>query len=336
MNYPDHEQVIINNLGDYKSIIALHNTSQGPALGGTRFKKYKSFSTARQDALSLSETMSYKAGFAGLPLGGGKAVLIEPENDYNKQSIFKTHAKVLNQLNGRYITAEDAGTTPGDMDVMATKTDYVLGTTGGVGDPAPMTAYGIKEAIRRTTEVLNLPSFKNLSVAIQGLGSVGMRLAKQLTQSGVSVIGTDTNQKKCEKAQEKFNIAICESDNIYDQDVDVFAPCALGGVINKHTIDRLHVDLIAGSANCALAKPDQTIKEISASDLVYLPDFTINSGGLISAARSRIGLSDDEDVKEKIDDVIDSVIQIVGNVKKAGNMTIYEQSLDIVHKRINK
>ncbi|KZZ50229.1 amino acid dehydrogenase, partial [Thalassolituus sp. HI0120] len=239
---------------------------------------YSSEQAALNDAMRLAQGMSYKAALADIPHGGGKSVIIEPRQPYDRKALFRWFAGCVDSLNGRYITAMDAGTQVADMDLMVNRTQHVA-SHSAIGDPSPYTAQGVLNGIRAALEFRLHREIRDASIAIQGLGHVGLELARLLIRSGAKVWVTDPNVQACHKAAE-MGATVVELDDIYRLPVDVFAPCALGAVINAQTLPLLNCKIIAGCANNQLA--DNTMGEsLVARDILYAPDFVINAGGLI-------------------------------------------------------
>ena len=268
-----------------KAIIAVHSTKRGPALGGTRLLTYKSSAKAIEDALRLSSMMSFKAAICNLPHGGAKAVLIKPKVIKDRQAYFEKFGEFVNELGGTYITAVDSGTELSDMDYIAHKTSYVTCTTAD-GDPAPYTAIGVRRGIEAAVSFkLGKDTLKGIRVAIQGAGHVGYELAKQLSERGAIITVCDTHPLSAERCAKEFAAHVCSPETIYDQEVDVFAPCALGAILKRSTIKRLKASIVAGSANNQLAhnRHGRTLQKYG---ILYAPDFVVNSGGLIQASVS--------------------------------------------------
>ncbi len=290
--FDDHEQVSFCNdpKSGLRAIIAVHNTNLGPALGGCRMWNYDSDAEALTDALRLSRGMTYKAALAGLPLGGGKSVIIGDPKTLKSDALFHAMGEFVNSFGGNYTVAEDVGITVGDVKTMAKITPHVAGTSnGGVGDPAPATAYGvfvgIKAAVRHK---LGRDSLSGIRVAVQGLGAVGYYLCERLFAEGAELLVTDLNPKAVTRVVEEFAAEPVGLDEIFDQDVDVFAPCALGAVINDETLPRLRARVIAGSANNQLAEARHGIA-LAQQGKLYAPDFVINAGGLILVNEEHAG-----------------------------------------------
>src|ERR1043166_4839475 len=248
----DHEQVLIGRDAEtgYHGIIAIHSTVLGPAVGGTRFWNYDSEREALTDALRLSQGMTYKTALAGLPLGGGKSIIIGNHATSDREALLRVHGRFVDTLKGRYITAEDVGTSPADMEFVRRETQYVAGLLGRSGDPSPITARGVFRAIQASSKfVRDTDDLSGLTVALQGCGHVGYNLAKWLHQAGARLIVTDVNDRSVSRLVDEFDAEPVQPDEIFNVTADIFAPCALGGVINDETIPKLKVRMVAGAAN---------------------------------------------------------------------------------------
>lgn len=266
-----------------QAIIAIHDTSLGPAIGGCRYLHYPSEHAAIEDAARLAQGMSYKAALAGLPFGGGKAVIIKPESEINRELLFSKMGDFIASLQGRYITALDSGSTLSDMDIMATRTAYVS-SSSEIGDCSLYTAEGICSGIKEAFKVrFASDSIKQARIAIQGLGHVGMALAERLHRSGATLIVTDLDPRKTEYACQRFNAKVVASEAICQQNCEIFSPCGLGGIINADSIPHLRCAIIAGAANNQLAE-DSDEQLLRDRGILYVPDFAINAGGLIYAS----------------------------------------------------
>jgi leucine dehydrogenase len=283
VDFDRHEQVsfFYDEETGLKAIIAIHNTNRGPALGGCRMWPYADEQDAITDALRLSRGMTYKAAMANLPFGGGKAVIIGDSHRDKSPALFKAFGKCVEQLNGRYITAEDVGTSVEDMAYIRETTDHVVGLPGGSGDPSPFTALGVFESIRSAVLYrLGKSSLKGIKVAVQGLGHVGYHLCKLLAGAGADLIVTDIEPELVQKAVTEFRAMPVSPEEIYGVEADVFAPCALGAVINDRTLPQLKCKVVAGSANNQLAS--HTHGELLAKrKILYAPDYVVNAGGEI-------------------------------------------------------
>lgn len=285
----EYEQVIFNydRSSGLRAIIAIHSTALGPALGGTRFYPYESEEEALIDVLRLAKGMTYKAAAAGLDLGGGKAVILgDPKRDKSEE-LFRAYGRFVETLGGRYITAEDVGTSREDMDVVRRETRWVTGVSqvfGGSGDPSPVTAYGVYQGLRAVAmELWKTADLKGRRFAVQGVGKVGYQLVKLLVEGGASVVASDVDVDRVASAVRDFSVDVIESGSIHSVECDVFAPCALGGVLNNETIPQLKCSAVAGGANNQLDSSEHA-KLLEEAGILYAPDFIINAGGLINVA----------------------------------------------------
>ncbi|UCO97314.1 amino acid dehydrogenase [Metapseudomonas lalkuanensis] len=271
-----------------KAIIAIHNTRLGPALGGCRYLAYPDDESAIRDAIRLAQGMSYKAALAGLDQGGGKAVIIRPAHVNDRASLFEAFGRMIESLNGRYITAVDSGTSSADMDCIAQQTRHVTSTTAA-GDPSPHTALGVFAGIRATAHArLGSDDLEGLRVAVQGLGHVGYALAEQLHAVGAELLVSDLDSGRVQLAIEQLGAQPVAADAFLTTPCDILAPCGLGGVLNAQTVGQLRCAAVAGAANNQLASPD-IADEMEARGILYAPDYVINSGGLIYVALKHKG-----------------------------------------------
>ncbi len=287
MGEGSHEQVVFceSKAAGLKAIIAIHDTTLGPALGGCRMWPYKSEQEALTDVLRLSRGMTYKAAAAGLNLGGGKAVIMgDPKRD-KSEALFRVFGRFVESLNGRYITAEDVGTTVLDMEYIFMETKYVTGVApahGGSGDPSPVTAYGVFRGMQASVkEALGAGTLAGLRVAVQGLGNVGGHVVEHLVKDGARVIVTDIDQDKCRRFAEEQGVEVVAPEAIYDVPCDIFSPNALGAVLNDDTLPRLRCRIVCGGANNQLAE-DRHGRALMDRGILYAPDFVVNAGGLIN------------------------------------------------------
>ncbi|MGM0669491.1 MAG: Leu/Phe/Val dehydrogenase [Gemmatimonadota bacterium] len=284
MTVREHEQLVFWNeprIG-YKGIIAIHNTTLGPALGGTRFWNYETDAEAIEDALRLARGMTYKSALARLNLGGGKSVIIGDPKTRDREMIFRAHGRAVDSLAGRYITAEDVGTSPADMDFVHMETDHVVGLVGRSGDPSPVTAYGVYQGIKAAAlHKYGTDSLEGKHVTVQGVGHVGYFLCQDLAEEGARLTVTDIDQEKVDVVKKEFGASAVATDEIYSVDADIFAPCALGAIINDDTLKVFNVDIIVGGANNQLLEPRHA-KEVEARGILYGPDYLVNAGGLIN------------------------------------------------------
>jgi len=292
----EHEQVVFCNQPEIglKAIIAIHSSVLGPALGGTRMWPYPTEEAALEDVLRLSKGMTYKSAACGLNFGGGKAVIIGDPKHEKSESLFRAFGAFIQRMNGQFLTGEDVGVDVNDMEFVFMETQYVVGLSkahGGSGDPSPMTAYGVIQGMLASIErQFDQKTLRGLTVCVQGLGHVGMHLVELLIQNGAKVIACDIDPKLCQAAKEKFKIEIVDSNDIYQKKSDIFAPCALGGVLNEKTIPLLKCKIIAGSANNQLQE-DEDAKRLKERGILYAPDYVVNAGGLINVALELEGYS---------------------------------------------
>ena len=294
----EHEQVVFANdpASGLKAIIAIHSTALGPALGGTRFYPYASTADAVQDVLNLSRGMSYKAALAGLDLGGGKAVIIGDPATLKSESLLRAYGRFVQSLHGRYYTACDVGTFSEDMDHIARDCSYVTGRTvahGGAGDSSVLTAYGVFQGMRAAAEVAwGSSSLAGRTVGVAGVGKVGRHLVRHLIEDGASVIVTDVHRPSIDAIREEYpQVAMVETtDALVASQLDVYAPCALGGAITDEVVEVLSAKIVCGAANNQLAHPGIE-KALEDRGVLYAPDYCVNSGGLIQVADELEGFS---------------------------------------------
>lgn len=288
LNVQDYERVIEvkNDQIGLHAIIAIHNSTMGPALGGTRFYPYKSTQEALTDVLRLSKGMTYKAAVAGLGLGGGKSIVFLDPKKPKPPQILKAFAEAVNELHGNYICAADYGCHINDIQEMRKHTKYIVGVENekSSGDPAPYTAWGTVRGIQATLKkIFDNESLRKRVVAIQGLGNVGMRVAEFLFWLGAELIVSDLDKEKVKEAQVKYNAKVVDSNEIFKESCDIFAPCAMGGIINPSSIPLLNCRGISGCANNQLLY-DSDALALKKRGIVYAPDFVINAGGLINVS----------------------------------------------------
>lgn len=317
-DFADHEQVVFcsDDKSGLKAIIAIHNSNLGPALGGCRMWPYASEEEAVRDVLRLSRGMTYKSALANLKLGGGKSVVIGNPRTQKTPQLLEALARAVERVNGRYIAAEDSGTSVADIKYMAQFTKHVAGivdkpTDKGMrsGDPSPATAYGtfvgIKAAVKQK---LGRNHLDGLKVAVQGIGNVGYDLAKQLREAGAKLWVADIHQEQLDRARAELGATVVAADEIYGLDVDVFAPCALGAILNDQTIPQLKAKIVAGASNNQLAEARHGVA-LMQRGILYAPDYVINAGGIIDVYHERIGFNRDALIKH-IDGIYDNLIEI--------------------------
>ena len=331
MQAKDHEQVVFcsDKESGLKAIIAIHDTTLGPALGGCRMWPYKSEEEALRDVLRLSRGMTYKSAVAGLNLGGGKAVIIGDYKTMKSEALFRAFGRFVQSLGGRYITAEDVGTSVHDMEWARKETDYVTGILqafGGSGDPSPVTAFGVYKGICAALNWMGMGGEHHLdgkTIAIQGVGAVGTHLVKQLVKSKAKVIISDIDKDNIKRCCSLCpEVKVVDPEEILFVECDVLSPSALGGVINDDTIDKLQCKIVAGSANNVLADEDRHCSALEKRDILYVPDFVINSGGLINVANEIDGYNRRLAYRQAADiyNIVTVVLDIAKNEKITTNI----------------
>ena len=315
MQQMGHEQLVFchDPHSGLNAIIGIHNTTLGPALGGTRLWNYNSHEEAIVDALRLSRGMTFKAAISGLNLGGGKAVIIADPKQ-KSEALWRRYGKFVDSLNGKYITAEDVNTSARDMEYIQLETSHVTGVPeymGGSGDPSPFTAYGVFVGMKASAKKMwGNDSLNGKKVLVQGVGHVGQYLVGHLIEEGAKVFITDINQEKIKETVDKFRtVEVVDGATIFDMDIDIYAPCALGATVNSESIAKMKCPIIAGAANNQLADENVHGPELIKKGILYAPDFLINAGGLINVAAELDGYNRE---------------RVMGNVEK-----IYDRTLDI-------
>jgi leucine dehydrogenase len=341
----NHEQILFcnDNATGLKAIIAVHNTILGPSLGGTRFWNYNNEAEALTDVLRLSRGMTYKSSVAGINLGGGKAVIIGDPKKLKNEALLRRFGKFVNSLGGKYITAEDVAMTSRDMEIIKMETDYVSGlpeNMGGSGDPSPVTAYGVYVSMKASShETWGNDSLNGKKVLVQGIGHVGEVLVSHLTKEGAKVYVNDINQERLIEVANKYKAEVVSADTMFDLDIDIYAPCALGATINDNTLSKLKCKIICGAANNQLA--DETIhgEAVGQKGILYAPDFVVNAGGIINVYYELDGYNRERALAhaEKIYDTTFNLFQLAKAEKiatyKAANK-LGEQRLEAIA-RIN-
>lgn len=295
----DHEQIVFcqDRATGLKAIIAVHNTTLGPSLGGTRMWNYASESEALTDVLRLSRGMTYKSSLAGLNLGGGKAVIIGDSRAQKSEALFRRFGKFVNSLGGKYITAEDVGITTRDIEWVKMETNHVAGLpeyVGGSGDPSPVTAYGVYMAMKAAAqERWGTDSLNGKKVAVQGVGNVGRHLVEHLVKEGAKVTVCDIFADNIKRVVDAFGVDVVSPESVYDIDMDIYAPCALGATVNDETLSRLKCSIICGAANNQLADEQKHGLAVMEKGILYAPDYLVNAGGIINCYWEVIGYNRD-------------------------------------------
>lgn len=335
MSKLNHEQILFcnDNATGLKAIIAVHNTVLGPALGGTRMWMYKNEMEALNDVLRLSRGMTYKNAISGLNLGGGKAVIIGDSHTMKSEALMRRFGKFVNSLAGKYITAEDVGISTLDMTYVKMETDHVVGLPGLSGDPSPVTAHGVYMGMKACAkEQFGSDSLKGKKVAVQGVGHVGEYLVKFLTSEGAIVSITDIHEPALKRVAETYGANVVGLDEIYDIDMDIYAPCALGATVNTETLSRLKCSIIAGAANNQLQQEDIHGIEVMKKGIIYAPDFALNAGGVINCYSEVKGLTS-EWAMGKADEIYTTISNIVKR-SQAENIPTYQIANKMVEERI--
>jgi len=334
----DHEQVVFcsNKLVGLQAIIAVHDSSLGPALGGTRMWTYKTSEEALKDVLRLSRGMTYKASVAGLNLGGGKAVIIGDPNKDKTEDLFRVFGRFVEGLAGRYITAEDVGTDVQDMEYVRMETKYVTGISralGGSGDPSPVTAYGVYVGMKACAkEIFGDDSLEGKTVAVQGAGNVSKYLCEHLAKEGSKILVSDIYEDKVKSVVNATGAQPIDPEEIYEADAEIFAPCALGGIVNDDTIPKFKFKIIAGGANNQLLDENKHADVVRKAGILYAPDYAINAGGLINVSNEFEGYNQERALKQA--ETIYYRIQQILTISKERNITTHEAASRLAEDRI--
>jgi len=323
MEDKEHEQVVFfsDKKSGLRAIVAIHNTTLGPALGGCRMYPYESTEQALHDVLRLSRGMTYKAAVAGLNLGGGKSVIIGDPKKHKNEILLRAFGRFIQGLGGRYITAEDVGTSVPDMEFVRMETKYVTGISralGGSGDPSPVTALGTYRGMKACAEMaFKTESLRGLRVAVQGLGHVGYYLARHLHDEGAKLIVNDVDMERMRRVVSDFGATMVEADKIYSADADIFAPCALGAIVNDQTIPQFKFKVIAGAANNQLADETKHGKMLMDRGIIYAPDYVINAGGLINVYNELEGYNQEKALSQAkgVYDIVKGVLDLAEREK---------------------
>ncbi len=314
-----HEQLVFwsePSIG-YRGIIAIHDTTLGPALGGTRFWNYGSDEEAIIDVLRLSRGMTFKASVTGLNLGGGKSVIIGDNRTRNREMIFRAHGRAVESLKGRYLTAEDVGTSVDDMEFVRMETSSVVGVHGGSGDPSPITAYGVYRGMKAAARHrYGDHSLADKHVAVQGLGHVGYHLCEDLAAEGARLTVTDIDEARVKRVVDDFGATPISPDAIYAAEADIFAPCALGAVVSDETLEVMSFDIIAGAANNQLAE-DRHGQMLHDRGILYAPDYVINAGGLCNVYGELQGWTAEQS-KKKAGGIYETLLRIFERAEEEG------------------
>ncbi|MCQ6273761.1 branched-chain amino acid dehydrogenase [Bacillus sp. V3B] len=335
----DYEQLVFcqDRQSGLKAIIAIHDTTLGPALGGTRMWTYESEEAAVEDALRLARGMTYKNAAAGLNLGGGKTVIMGDPRKDKSEELFRAFGRYIQGLNGRYITAEDVGTTVEDMDIIHEETNFVTGISpayGSSGNPSPVTAYGVYRGMKAAAKAaFGTDSLEGKVIAIQGIGNVAYSLCHHLHNEGAKLVVTDINKEAVQRAVEEFCATVVQPDEIYGVECDIYAPCALGATINDRTIPQFKAKVIAGSANNQLKDPKHGDR-IHEMGIVYAPDYVINAGGVINVADEMYGYNSERALK-KVETIYNNIEKVLA-ISKRDHIPTHVAADRMAEERIHK
>ncbi len=339
-SFKNHEQVVFcqDEETGLKAIIGIHSTVLGPALGGTRMWMYNNEADAIKDVLRLSRGMTYKASISGLNLGGGKAVIIGDSRTDKTDALMRKFGAFVDSLSGRYITAEDVGINTHDMEMVKMSTNHVTGIPehmGGSGDPSPVTAYGVFMGMKATAKFKwGNDSLAGKKVLVQGIGHVGETLVQHLTEAGAHVLINDIHEDRLLEVSEKYAATVVRGSNIFAQEMDIYAPCALGATVNSETIPQMKCAIIAGAANNQLANEQQHGKMLVEAGILYAPDFLINAGGLINVY-SEIARYDRAESLRRTEEIYNTTLHILAKAETE-NITPQNAALAIAEERIVK
>jgi leucine dehydrogenase len=317
-DFDGHEQVVFSQNGrdGLKSIIAIHDSTLGPALGGCRIWDYETEGAALSDVLRLSRGMSYKAALAGLPLGGGKSVVLADSRTEKTPEMMRAMGRAVERLGGRYIIAEDVGAEVADMDEIAKETRHVSGLSGGVGDPSPWTAEGVFLSLRAAVRHRLKRDLDGVRVSVSGLGHVGSNLCQLLAGAGARLLVSDIREEAVARVVKAHGATAVPADEAHAVDADVFAPCALGAGLNEATIPQITARIVCGAANNQLGVPGDDLR-LAVRGILYAPDYLVNAGGLISVARPTTGLSD-ADARAKLERIPETLLHVFELAEREG------------------
>ncbi len=336
----EHEQVVYCSDPDtgLKAIIAIHNTVLGPAMGGTRMWHYETEAEAVKDVLRLSRGMTFKNAIAGLNIGGGKAVIIGDAKKLKNEALMRRFGRFVDSLGGRYWTAEDVNMNTRDMEYVRMETPFVAGlplSMGGSGDPSPVTAYGVYMGMKASAKkVYGSDSLKGKKVVVQGAGHVGSYLIDYLMKEGAQVSVSDIFEEKIAEITARHAVTVVDAQDIYDADMDIYAPCALGATLNDDTLSRLKCAIVAGGANNQLDDEQLHGRMLKDQGIIYAPDFLINSGGITNVFYEQQGNYNKERVMAQTERIYDVCLDVINHAEK-NQITTHEAALDLALGRIN-
>ncbi len=317
-----HEQVVFchGKDPDIKAIIAIHDTSLGAAMGATRLYPYVNEEAALKDALRLSRGMTYKAACANIPVGGGKAVIIS-KVEHKTDDLLRAYGRFVESLNGRFITGQDVNLTPEDVRTISQETKHVVGVEEKSGGPAPVTAWGVFLGLKAAASFqLKTQSLEGVRVAVQGLGNVGKNLCQHLYENGAKLFVTDISPERSEEVKRLYGATVVAPEEIYSQNVDIFSPCALGGILNDQTIPKIRASIIAGAANNQLGQEQINGQMLTDKGILYSPDYVINAGGLINVYNEMIGYNE-EKAFQQVENIYETLLEIFARAQEQGITT---------------
>ena len=324
ISVPGYEKIVegIDEASHYHGFVFVHSNALGPAVGGTRFWEYARDEDAITDGLRLSRGMTYKNALAGLPCGGGKSIILRQPGEPDREKLFRAHGRLVNTLNGKYITAEDVGTSPSDMDFVLQETQYVAGLQGRSGDPSPKTARGVFRAMQAAAKFRwGSADLAGKTVAIQGCGHVGYYLAQELTRAGASLKVTDVDQEKMARVVNEFKAEPVGPQEIVSTKADAYAPCAMGGILNDETIPQLQIEMVVGGANNQLLDQQRHGYMLMERAILYAPDYAVNAGGVINGTCQELLGWSEQKTLEKVDAIYDTLLNIFDMAKREHSMT---------------
>ena len=342
MSAMGHDQILFcsDNETGLKAIIAIHDTTLGPALGGTRMWSYDNEMEAIHDVLRLSRGMTFKNAISNLALGGGKAVIMGDSKTMKSEALFKRFGRFVESLSGNYITAEDVGISPADMVWVSKETNHVVGLPGKSGDPSPVTAYGTYMGMKACAKLrYGSDSLNGKKILVQGVGHVGEYLVEYLSKEGAKVLISDIHEDLLSKVASSYGAVRVGLEEVYDVDMDIYAPCALGGTLNNDTLGRLKCDIVAGAANNQLKDENLHGEILREMNIIYAPDFAINAGGVINCFSEVEGLSS-EWALDKAEDIYDTIYRIVKRSQDENiashliAMKMAQEKIDDAHKSL--
>ena len=337
MSRMGHDQILFcsDNETGLKAIIAIHDTTLGPALGGTRMWAYNNELEALHDVLRLSRGMTYKNAISNLALGGGKAVIIGDSKTMKSEALFRRFGKFVDSLAGNYITAEDVGISPSDMVWVSKETKHVVGLPGKSGDPSPVTAFGTYMGMKACSKLrYGSDSLEGKKILVQGIGHVGEYLVDYLSKEGAEIFISDIHEDTISRISQSYGATHIDLNDVYDVAMDIYAPCALGGTLNDDTISRLKCGIVAGAANNQLKDENIHGKALLEKDILYAPDFAVNAGGVINCFSEVKGLSSEWALK-KAEDIYHTIFDIVKRSKDE-NIPSHIIAMQMAQEKIDK